>query len=286
MEAQQFVIRFDGAGANEHTLGMRQLGECLIGVERLITVGLFALESGRYPKRNESLPLLVRASEPRAGSYEIAAILGPGAAFLPLLHEFFITGATEILWHWMSGALLKMGGRQQDAENHFSELIRLLDNKDARQHSLLESMDARRHLEVLEWQRLVLEACRVVSPVGPSCDRILLPMDGETTEIDFPTAQAIRSKGKLEVGDMKTFKIKVDGFTHHNKQLKLVHPSEPGRFITGHVRDPAFEIAPNIYTDAATKQSWLSVKAKPTVKDGRIQALYIMDGSEIEGDGQ
>ena len=273
MEAQRFVIRFDGADANEHTLGMRQLGQSLIGIERLITVGLFALEVGRIPRHNESLPLLVRASEPRIGSYEIAATLGPAAAFLPLLHEFYLTGATEILWRWMSGALLRMGGRPQESESHFSELIRLLDR-----------VDARKHLEMPEWQRLVTPGRRLVSPVGPSCDRILLPMDGEMTEIDFPMAEVIRSKDKLEVGDMETFRIKVDGFTHHNRQLKLVHPSEPGRFITGHIRDPAFENAPNIYTDAATRQSWLRVAAKPTMKDGRIQAIYIMDGAAIEED--
>ena len=85
---------------------------------------------------------------------------------------------------------------------------------------------------------------------------------------------------------METYRIKIDGFTHHNKQLKIAHPSEPGRFITGHVRDPAFEAAPNIYTEAATKQGWLSVTAKPTLQEGQIKALYIMDATDAEGTGE
>ena len=202
-------MRFDGAVAREHVLGMRQLGESLIGIERLITVGLFALETGRHPKRNERLPLLVRASESRPGSYEIAAILGPAPSFLPLLHNIFLTGASDILWNWMSGALLRMGGREKDSDAHLSKLMDLLD-----------TIDSRRHAEILNWQRLYPLAQQVVSPVGSSCDRILLPQGGQTTEIDLPIAEAIRSKGKLEVGDMDTFLIKIDGFTHHNKQLK------------------------------------------------------------------
>ena len=133
-------------------------------------------------------------------------------------------------------------------------------------------------------QKLYATARQVVSPVGPSCDRLSLQRDEEITEIDFPTAEAIRSRGKLEVGDMETFRVKIDGFTHHNKQLKIVHPSEQGRFITGHLRDPVFQSAPNIYTEAATKQGWLNITAKPTLKEGRIQALYIMDATEAESE--
>ena len=84
---------------------------------------------------------------------------------------------------------------------------------------------------------------------------------------------------------MEKMRIKVDGFTHHNKQLKVVHPKEPGRFVTAYVQDPAFADAPNVYTEAATNESWLDVTAKPTIRDGRIHALYIMDATIAEGGG-
>ena len=271
MEEPAFLIRFDGASADQHEIDMRQLGESLIGVERLITTGLFVMDAGRLPKRNERLPLLVRAKELQQGSVDIPALLGGAGAFLPLFHELYITSAAHIIWRWMSGALLKMGGREREAETHFTELFRLLDK-----------VDARRHIEVLEWQKLSAPARRVVTPVGHSCDRLLLEMDGDTAEIDLPVAEAIRSRDNLEVGDMESFRIKIDGFTHHNKQLKIAHLSEPGKFITGHVRDPVFQADHNIYTDAAIKQGWLNVTAKPVRKEGRIQALYIMDATEAE----
>ena len=47
--------------------------------------------------------------------------------------------------------------------------------------------------------------------------------------------------------------------------------------------DPSsFDTIPNVYTEAATRRLWLEVTAKPTLKDGRIKALYIMDAKIIE----
>ena len=84
---------------------------------------------------------------------------------------------------------------------------------------------------------------------------------------------------------MTMIRVTVDGFTHHNRQLKVIHPDEPNRFVTASVRDPAFDIAPNIYTEAATERRMLDVAAKVTLKDGRIQRVYIMDATRVEDVG-
>ena len=61
--------------------------------------------------------LFCRAHElPQHGSVEIPILLGEAGAFLPLLHELYITSAADIIWRWMSGALLKMGGREEEAK--------------------------------------------------------------------------------------------------------------------------------------------------------------------------
>jgi len=146
------------------------------------------------------------------------------------------------------------------------------------------------HIEKMEWIKLIGKSLQfnrytkdAISPViGESCDKLVFPHNSGDTEIDFAMAKVIASNDNLELGDMETFRIRVDGLTHHNKQLKLQLSSEPGRFITGYVRDPAFDKTPNVYTEALTRQGWLNVKAKPTLKEGRIQALYIMDASRAE----
>ena len=82
---------------------------------------------------------------------------------------------------------------------------------------------------------------------------------------------------------MKQMRIRVNGFTHHNRQLKVVHPDEPKRFITACVRDPAFDVAPNIYTEAATLERELIASVKTTTnKDGRLVGLYVMNAKPVE----
>jgi len=241
-------------------------------MERLITVGLFVIETGRFPRRNERLPFMVQASEPKRGSVEVVTWLRENAVLLPLFHELYLTGAADLIWNWVSGAMLKLGGRPRDADRHFDKLL-----------DVVNAMDERRHLETMAWTKLANSTRQIVSPVGRSCESLILTNpEKEQTEIDTPMADAIRSSGKLEVSDMTTIRVTVDGFTHHNRQLKVVHPDEPTRFVTASVRDPAFDSAPNIYTEAATGRRMLEVSAKVTLKDGRIQRMYIMDAVRVE----
>ena len=170
-----------------------------------------------------------------------------------------------------------MAGREQEADEHFSELINLMDK-----------IDARRHLEVIQWQSLWGAACKGVASVGHSSERIKIQNSdtGDETEIDLPDADAIRSKGKLEVGEMQEYEITVDGLIIHNKQIKIPHLTQPGKFMTVHVRDPVFDQYPNnVYTDALINRSRLLVKAKPTItKDGQVKTLYIMNAEPIIDD--
>lgn len=152
---QKIILSFDGALAGNHELDMRQLGESLIGFHRLLTVGLFVLETGVHPKNNQSLTFSVIASEPRKGSFEVWITLGPALATLPIVHELFLNTASDILYQWICGALKKMAGREQEADVHFSKLIDLMD-----------SIDARRHLEVIHWQSLWGAACKGVASIG------------------------------------------------------------------------------------------------------------------------
>lgn len=98
-------------------------------------------------------------------------------------------------------------------------------------------------------------------------------------------ADAIRAKEKLEVGDMETFRIRVDGLIHHNRTLKIEHPDVPGKIMTAQVRDPAFAEGDNVYTRAGMHKSLLDVHAKPSRKqDGSLYTIYILDAAEVADD--
>jgi len=256
----------------------RQLGESLIGFERLIAAGLFAVERGRLPRGREHLPFAVYATAPRRGSIEICLV--ENAAFLQLFQELYLSGAKDLIWHWINTVFLRFGGRPRGAVRHMDRFLDL----QKRLVSLQEQVEANRHDEIMAAFDTLANSTRLaVSPVGRSCDRMVFS-NGEprqATEVDAPMADAIRSRKKLKVIDMGAVVVRVDGLTHHNRELKVVHPQEPHRFVTAVVRDPVFEVTPNVYTDAATVRGLLEIRAKATMKGGQIQKIHVMDAKRV-----
>ncbi|RDD60492.1 hypothetical protein [Ferruginivarius sediminum] len=285
MEGTQFRIRFEGFEADEHALDMRHLGQSLVGLDRMISTGLIALSDRRPPRRGERFPLVVRAQEPVAGSVEIFGDLGPLVGALPLMQEVIATGASEIIWRWVSWVFLMAGGREKDADPQYTMLMQLTHSL-AQYHERSEDKQRQFFLDILD--RLHPAARSAVAPIGPSCDRATIPWVGdseEATVVDAPMADAVRSKDKIEVGDMERMRVHVDGIIHHNRQLKVDNPEVPGAYLTAQVRDPAFDTVPNVYTDAASKKGWLIVDARPTYKAGALHGLYIMNAEAADDDG-
>lgn len=277
-----FRVKFDGAMAERHAISMKQLGSSLIGLEGLVSLGLISLSNLRLPKKREAVPLVVVAREPRPGSVEIYGDLAPAVGLLPLVNEAISTGSREIIWRWLSWALLMDGGKEQEADPHFLALMELMkmqtDQRGVSEREMREFM-----LEILD--RTYRHTERMVAPVGPSADTLSIGPPGRPaqTEIDVPTAEVIRSNGKITVGAMTEMAIKVDGIIHHSRQIKVENPEEQGKYLTCYVRDPVFEKAPNIYTDAAVSRSWLYATVKPSRNsDGRLVNLYIMDAKRID----
>ncbi len=174
------------------------------------------------------------------------------------------------------------GGRQKDADPHFLALLEFAKQINASRDQSEERIQ-NFMLGVLD--RLQRPAVNAVAPVGPSVKAVGIRVPGRDLEtlVDEPMADAVRSKEKLDVGDMQQMRVRVDGIIHHNRQLKVEHPLESGAYITAQVRDPIFDGLPNIYTEAASMKGWLMVTAKPTYRDGRLYGLYIMD-AETAGD--
>ena len=78
MRKQVFVVRYEGGDAEQHVLDMRQLGESLIGIERLINTGLYVLEHGKGPGHGRVLKSVVRVSTPQPGSLEFILTYSAG----------------------------------------------------------------------------------------------------------------------------------------------------------------------------------------------------------------
>ena len=286
MRKQAFVVRYEGGDAEQHVLDMRQLGESLIGIERLINTGLYVLEHGERPGHGRVLKSVVRVSTPQPGSLEFIPDLVAGV--YPLLSDSFAQrhmGA--ILRQLVNIPLLAMGGRENEAQGRTDDLLKKVLATSERAAERTERADERRHREQMKVYELLshpwaYEAARnVVSPVGKGCDCMQVS-DNETSDTVTPMmAEAIRTRGSVKMGEPKELSVLVDGFIHRTRQLRVVHPDIPDRLVTAYVRDPAFNVTPNIYTEAASSRKLLRVHARDLRKGDRLVALEII--KQVDG---
>ena len=156
------IVRFEGRHADEHYMRSRQLGESLIGFERLITAGLFAVERGRLPRGREHLAFAVYATAPKRGSLEIWLV--ENAVFLHLFQELYVSGAKDLIWHWINWVMLRFGGSPRDAARHMDSFLDI----QKRVVSLQEQVEANRHDEIMAAFDTLANSTRLaVSPIRP-----------------------------------------------------------------------------------------------------------------------
>ena len=281
MQKQAFVVKYEGGDADQHVLDMRQLGESLIGIERLINTGLYVLQHGERPGHGRVLKSVVRVSAPRPGSLEFFPDLV--AATYPLLAESIVqryVGA--ILRQLVKIPLLAMAGLEHGARDRTVDLLDKVLTASDRAAQRTETADERRHREQMRVYDLLSDhraydaARNAVSPVGKGCDCMQIS-DHETSDSVTPMmAKAIRAQGSAKLGEPEEMFLVVDGFIRRARQLRVVHPDMPDRLVTAYVRDPAFNVAPNIYTDAASSPEPLRVYARELRKGDRLVALEII----------
>lgn len=277
MTSNAIVIRYDGLSAGtDHVMDMRRLGAALIGLDRLITVGLMAVAEGRMPYKNERLPFNVVAGEPKANCVSVLAAIQTGHQFVfPFAMSVFQSAAPDLVWQWISYVFKMLGGRMKEADPHFERLMELTEA--IRKGELEDREEQRRFfLEVLD--RIKPQASSIAAPVGESSSSLSFvePSTGRTTTLGVPEAEAVRSKEALEVGDMQPMTIRIDGLTKHTRRATVISPDEPTRYIPAEVRDPAFDQTPNVYTEAFATDSELRVQATPSYRAGELYRLYIM----------
>lgn len=272
-------FKFEGLLADSHVMPMGHLGSALVGFDKIINAGLIAIACERAPKRRERFNVFIAARQPVGGSVVVTALLEHAPWMLPVVQDFLVSGGVEASFRFISYVMTHLGGRPKEAERHMHALLDL-----TRIHLSARDASEQRHHETL---RLAISAAAgsvtpvavsAVKSVGSSSSRLLVSgPNGDGTEVDEPMANAIRSKAGDEVGDLAKFTVKVDGFSHSRRQLKIEHPTQDGRFLSVEVRDPVFEVSPNRYTDAAVNKNEISVLAKPIYRDGELRTLYIMD---------
>lgn len=122
-----------------------------------------------------------------------------------------------------------------------------------------------------------------VVPVGQSCARVTLgDRNDGAIPIDKPRRDSIDAPEPIEIGETGRFSILLSELDLKNRTCKFSILGEPeadseDRRINGDITDPMLHAANNPYSLALANQRPLEVAAKPQLKDGQIEKLYISD---------
>ncbi len=276
------VLKFDGGDADRHAVDMRALARSMLGFDRILSDCVVLLVSRRLPKRGERAPLIIQAQEPRRGSFELLAFIQNHYDELALMAKAVSDAGGENVWELASAVLEYFGRRKKEADAHVEALVQMnaahLAARDKSEERIFADQAAWRELIKSFISREERPAVDAVAAIGPSVRRLAFSSStsGQTV-VDEPMAEAIRSKGEMDVSDLQEITLTTDGWIYHNRTLSVHHPEQPGRFMTAKVRDPLADQEPNAYADAALRKATIAVRAKLARRAGALESIYIMD---------
>lgn len=162
-------------------------------------------------------------------------------------------------------------------QDRFSTLVHLGHLRDnERLHGLVDDLVKRADRSMRD----------TAAPVGRSSGPIDIgevELDAGIT-IDEPTAEVLRAKEELMVGDQRTFHVKFSAVDKSGKRCKVEILGDEGREIPCRITDPALMTTGNIYTHSLDTDAVAEIQAKPVLRDGIIRTLYISDGREPDPD--
>lgn len=274
-------LKYEGLDADAHRIDAMQLGQSLQGSARLYNSIAHFWFTGQIPKRLVS-QMRIQAGPPERGSISYAIYLamvhGTLPMYPPLLSEF----ADLCIPAFVKSVFARRSGRP------VAEVMKSLEVIDAmhdREHRMMEKVfdgqlaTQARLLNVIDHltNQNTGAMAQMSSPVGRT-SRAMVHFEGRADEVrvDEPMAEVFRSKGDEELGDQATFRAKLQMIDKLAGTCKVQIDGADGTF-KGKITDPALSSPGNIYTHAFDTDEWVIITAKPTLREGEIQRLYISD---------
>ena len=291
MVSAAIKLSYNGGDATNHTIDARLYGQSLQGIGRMVSDCLFIFAFERLPKRNESVPLVLKVREPREGSYDVPGLyqevsnaLGYG---IPIISAI----GPEILSYYVSAVIDKFRGKDEAVELAIQKMAEMhqtsLDALTASQKAgldLVEKIEAYRHIEHIGMQDILRAAIAgsgraatdYVAPIGRSVDTAsFVAGDGAGVQVNADDAELIRESQKLDWSPLAEATLRTDGFRFHTNGLSVENPD--GGFLMAEVNDPVFEEEANPYTVAAGKRGAIAVTARFGRKNERIARIQIVE---------
>lgn len=291
MNQLQFAATYDGREATAHVIDMQRFGKALVGLDRMVTVGIIGLTERRIPRGRLGVKVFLTVSEPRKGCVGVVgaavAIHQGSQVTFPWIIEQIKQFGFEFVLEYLTAAFMVLGGRKKDAEPHIDTLIDAmvkmnesqLDDRQKERQEIYADRKREREFIIQLIESVRPSARDVVGPLGGTASSLYLgrKFDERLVEIDEPMAEAVRSKDAIDIGDVEQIQVRIDGLTKHSSRGSIERLDEPGRFIPVEIRDPRFAMPDNPYFNAFQSGEPLVISARAALREGVIVRLYVMD---------
>ncbi|MDP2355572.1 MAG: hypothetical protein Q8M31_05870 [Beijerinckiaceae bacterium] len=277
---QPLTLDFRGIDADEHVVDALLLGRSLGGLAKIYNsagqVYFFGPE--------DRAPRLIRTcvGPPREGSVTYAVYLLLVHGQLPLYPEALGKFADFAIPRFVKAIIAKRVGQNQMSEKLIEQIAK-------QQQDNIDLLKAAQERGFATEQRLfdLVEGLTFqnrrslsdfASPIGKTVRVIRqTSAESEDIEIDPATADALRSKSNLKVGEIITVigtLSKIDKKTGSCR----IQTSETKQEINAKIVDPVLQTEANIYTEALHSGRPIVATGKPTTQDdGSISKLFISD---------
>jgi hypothetical protein len=276
-EFEPILLRYDGLDTDSGLIDLTQIGLSLQGASKILGSAGSLVVTGQYARRAPALSVKVFGGVAHKGSWEIPAVLVTLAPvvtpLLPHIQDFTKKAATKAVTGIFNFAVARLSGRKRESEMAFGIAETALREMGHTSRAAIEAVE-----------RIALNqrpAVRLfVSPIGESCGSARVgDQSNGAIEIDKTTRDAIDAAEPFEIGQFSQFDILISELDLVNRSCKFAvrDSDDPDHRLTGIIVDPVLEKPENPYSKSMSLQRWLQVIAKPELRDGEVERLYISE---------
>lgn len=278
-------IRYQGLFADDHLVEAEQFGRSLIGVSKVASsiTHMFFFHEVTHDSRAYRIKYYVGPSKENGLLQEIIAAMNSG--LMPVFSPILLKTA-KIVIEKLFDAVVKSAVNQKSEAAAAIEVVHDL----ALRHQEFAQQVHAGHMQDKVWLQDIVEQLlnenraplrQVPEPVGRSVRQMIVGGTGQGTLIDEPSAEVLRSREEMQVGDTAKYEVEIEGVFKTNGACR-VRLLDGGRVVAGKITDPALDTPGNKYTAALNEGAVLRVTAKPTLKDGELHRLFISDAEILE----
>ena len=264
-------VRFDGRDADRHIIDMEQLARSMRGLSRIFAVASQFASSHEFVQHRDAMDVRVFVEESRAGCYSFSAVVAVVEAS-PLL-----TGVLGTAIPAMAGTLISYIFARNSGKKEEMKHLRAIAEQAIREAGNRDDRIVERMLATIDRLADALRpaARAAVTPVGSSAAELSIGSGPSKTVIGAVEADIIRAETPYEVGREAEFLILITELDMLSGSCRYTDLMSGQPKLKAQITDPVVYLPLNPYVIAMASQKPLNVRAKPSLREGLLEKLYV-----------